>query len=208
MAAKTNASELDANVVKALAHPLRVQLLARLNERVASPNELAQELGERLPNVSYHVRTLLDLGCIELVSTAQRRGAVEHYYRALVRPFFNDSDWAAIPPSARGGISRVVLREIVEDASAALEQGTFDRRDDRHLSRVHLVLDEEGWQELNERLLALLDGAMELSSQSAGRLNQNDGGASIRASLAMLLFPLADPDAEPAADEKRPGRKR
>jgi DNA-binding transcriptional ArsR family regulator len=192
VAAKTKASVLDANVVKALAHPLRVQLLARLNERVASPNELAQELGERLPNVSYHVRTLLDLGCIELVSTAQRRGAVEHYYRALVRPFFNDADWAAIPPSARAGISGVVLREMIDDASAALAQGTFDMRDNRHLSRVHLVLDEEGWQELNKRLLAVLEGAMELSSQSAGRLNQHQGEGAIRASLAMMLFPLAD----------------
>jgi DNA-binding transcriptional ArsR family regulator len=190
---KSSGGVLDANVVKALAHPLRVQLLARLNERVASPNELAQELGERLPNVSYHVRTLLDLGCIELVSTAQRRGAVEHYYRALVRPFFNDADWAAIPPSARGGISGVVLREMIDDASAALAQGTFDMREDRHLSRVHLVLDEEGWQELNKRLLAVLEGAMEISSQSAGRLNQHEGEGAIRASLAMMLFPLADP---------------
>jgi hypothetical protein len=33
---------------------------------------------------------------------------------------------------------------------------------------------------------------MELSSQSAGRLNQHQGEGAIRASLAMMLFPLAD----------------
>ena len=73
-------------MAKALAHPLRVQLLTALNEGVASPNELAKRLNEPLTNVSYHVRMLHDLGCIELVETEPRRGALEHYYRAIVRP--------------------------------------------------------------------------------------------------------------------------
>ena len=70
-----------------------------LNERVASPNEIAETIDERLPNVSYHVRALLELGTIELVDTAQRRGAIEHYYRAIVRPFFSDRDWKRLPRS-------------------------------------------------------------------------------------------------------------
>jgi DNA-binding transcriptional ArsR family regulator len=70
---------------KAVSHPLRSRILEMLAEEVSSPNELAGKLDERLPNVSYHVRTLLDLGCVELVRTAQRRGAIEHYYRAKVR---------------------------------------------------------------------------------------------------------------------------
>ena len=43
---------LDQRVVKAIGHPLRARLLAILNERVASPNELAKETGEPLGNVS------------------------------------------------------------------------------------------------------------------------------------------------------------
>ena len=88
---------VDPRLAKALSHPMRARILAILNERVASPNEIAEMIDERLPNVSYHVRALLELGCIELVSTAQRRGAIEHYYRAVVRPFFSDRDWKRLP---------------------------------------------------------------------------------------------------------------
>ena len=69
-------------VAKAFAHPLRVQILIILNERVASPNLLAQELDQSLNLVAYHVRVLEKYDCIELVDTKQRRGATEHFYRA------------------------------------------------------------------------------------------------------------------------------
>lgn len=73
---------LNVEMVKALSHELRVEILTILNERVASPNELAKELGEGLSQVSYHVKVLRDYGTITLVKTVPRRGAVEHYYRA------------------------------------------------------------------------------------------------------------------------------
>ena len=98
---------VDPRIAKALSHPMRARILMILNERVASPNEISEEIEERLPNVSYHVRALLDLGCIELVDTAQRRGAVEHYYRAIVRPFFSDRDWKRLPRSGPPGDLRL-----------------------------------------------------------------------------------------------------
>ena len=96
---------VDPRIAKALSHPMRARILMILNERVASPNEIADTIDERLPNVSYHVRALLELDCIELVDTAQRRGAIEHYYRAVVRPFFSDRDWKRLPRSGRQAIS-------------------------------------------------------------------------------------------------------
>ena len=61
----------DPRVVKALAHPLRVQILGALERRTASPNELAEELGAPLGNVSYHVRQLASAGLLKL-ATGQR----------------------------------------------------------------------------------------------------------------------------------------
>src|SRR5919106_936821 len=106
---------------------------------------LAEMLDERLPNVSYHVRVLLDLGCIELVRTAQRRGAIEHYYRAVTRPFFSDRDWKRLPKSGRQAIADVGLQLIWDDVSEAIKAGTFEARTDVHLSRSPLVVDEQGW---------------------------------------------------------------
>jgi DNA-binding transcriptional ArsR family regulator len=73
----------DAKLAKALAHPLRAQILERLERHTASPSELADELAAPLGNVSYHVRILADAGLIELVRTTRRRGATEHHYRAV-----------------------------------------------------------------------------------------------------------------------------
>ena len=56
----------DPRFVKAMSHPLRVRILARLAERTASPNELAEWLDAPLGTVAYHVRTLRRLGLIEL----------------------------------------------------------------------------------------------------------------------------------------------
>ena len=37
-------------------------------------------MGAPLGSVSYHVRVLADLGALQLVDQAPRRGAIEHYY--------------------------------------------------------------------------------------------------------------------------------
>src|SRR3712207_2003998 len=80
----------DARLVKALAHPLRVRILGVLDERVASPSELAEELDAPLGNVSYHVRILASLGLIRLVKETPRRGSVEHHYEAVPRPMISE----------------------------------------------------------------------------------------------------------------------
>src|SRR5947199_7951973 len=76
----------DPRYVKALSHPLRVRVLAILEERTASPVQLAELLGASLGVVSYHVRTLEKFGLIKLVRTTPVRGAVELHYCAKERP--------------------------------------------------------------------------------------------------------------------------
>jgi hypothetical protein len=72
---------IDQKLVMALAHPVRIQILEILSERVASPNLLATDLNTALTHIAYHTRVLDRCGCLELVETAQRRGATEHFYR-------------------------------------------------------------------------------------------------------------------------------
>lgn len=185
---RQTASAVDSRLAKALAHPLRVQLLAALNQGVASPNELAKKLDEPLTNVSYHVRMLHDLGTIELVDTEPRRGALEHYYRAVVRPFFADREWKKLPRNARGSISDAVLQLVWDDAAEAIKTGLFDERENRHLSRTVLAVDEEGWEELNELLVETLDRAMQIQADSAGRATKSDG-ETFSVNLVMMTHP-------------------
>ena len=180
---------VDPRIAKALSHPMRARILGILDERVASPNELAEIIEERLPNVSYHVRALLDLGCIELVDTAQRRGAIEHYYRAVVRPFFSDRDWKRLPRSGRQAISDAALRIIWEDVGDALRAGTFESRPDRHLSHNDVVLDDEGWREVAELLNAMITEVQRIESASAKRLKAANGEG-IPATVVAMQFEL------------------
>jgi DNA-binding transcriptional ArsR family regulator len=194
---KAPAGLIDARLAKALAHPLRVRLLAALNdEGVLSPNQLAEQVEEPLQNVSYHVRVLHSLGCIELVRTAQRRGAIEHFYRAVMRPFFSDSDWERLPTSARHAISDVVLQMIWDDAARALRSGTFDARDGRYLTRTPLAIDDTGWSELNDLLGEVLERAMDIQAESADRLSRS-GGDSFPTRLVLMHFPAAPSAEEP-----------
>jgi len=184
---RTSPEGITQKLAKALAHPLRMRILTSLHDGISSPNQLSQELGEPLGNVSYHVKTLLEFDCIELVKTEPRRGAVEHFYRATERAFLSDEDWAKIPLSARKGITGAIVGTIGEDVGRAMVEGTIDKRTDTHISRTPLLLDEQGWSDLTAILADLLERANTIQSESAARLNK-DKGESINTKLAILHF--------------------
>ena len=83
-------------LIKALGHPMRTRILGMLDECIASPKELSEELGAPVQNVGYYVRELAKLGLIELVRTTQRRGALEHHYTAV--PCICELAWSDLPP--------------------------------------------------------------------------------------------------------------
>ena len=82
--------EADTVLLKVLSHPVRARALTVLNQRVASPSELAAEQGEAVGDVAYHVRVLHELGMVELVTTRQVRGATQHFYRSTARPYLGN----------------------------------------------------------------------------------------------------------------------
>lgn len=188
---------VNQSVIKALAHPVRAQALLILNERIASPNEIAQELGQGVGHVSYHISVLKKCDCIELVDTASRRGAVEHYYRATTRLFVGDEDWRRLPASLRPSITVTLLQTIVEDAVEALSAGNFDARGDGHLAWTPMIVDEEGWGEAKKALRELLDRVLEIQAVNAERLTKT-GEPGIQISVASLGYET------PAVGERRP----
>ena len=192
MAAKTKTKKkkgtgVDQRLVKALAHPLRVEILTILNERMASPNELSKELEEGLSQVSYHVKVLKDFECIEMVKTEPRRGAVEHYYRATSRAFLTDSDWQSLPESVKPGVSASSIQMIIDDVVGALTGGTFDARDDRHLSWTPGVVDEQGWEDAVDLANETLDRVLAIQADSAKRLAKS-GEEGIPATMVVMNF--------------------
>jgi DNA-binding transcriptional ArsR family regulator len=175
----------DPRLVKALAHPLRVQILGVLEERVASPSDLAEELGAPLGNVSYHVRTLADLGLLKLVRRRTRRGAVEHYYQARGRATVSDKAWSQVPEVVRRSMVGVALDQAIDQAMTAARSGGFDG-DGSGVTTHSLSLDPEGVEEAGRALERLHDELSEIQERSAERDGDDNGRRQV--GLVTMLF--------------------
>jgi DNA-binding transcriptional ArsR family regulator len=184
----------DPNLAKALSHPLRQRILEQLSVGgEASPTEIARRLDERLPNVAYHVRILVELECLELVRTRQVRGALEHYYRATASRWLDAGQWARLPASFRRTTLARTLREIVADASAAGLAGRFDQPD-AQIRRLGVALDEQGWHEVAGLVEQLLASVQRVQADSATRAAEHEtAGRTIDTEIALLLFNRTPP---------------
>jgi hypothetical protein len=120
--------------------------------------------------------------------TQPRRGAVEHFYRAVTRPFIDDDEWTQMPVAMRRGFARVLFRRIFAEASAAGASGGFDRPG-AHVDRMPLELDDRGWRELSNVLTAALEQAAEVERRcDARRSGPGSDGRVTQSRLAILHF--------------------
>jgi DNA-binding transcriptional ArsR family regulator len=185
VAGSPDVDAVDSRVVKALGHPTRVRILNVLRDReLASPVELSHELGVALGTIGYHVRRLETLGFIELARRTQRRGAIEHHYRArdLLDGDGSAAERGPRPPSGGRGAEATA---IAQEAQTALAQGGFDAAEAR-ADRLVVVLDARGRAAL-ARALPRWEAAVErVAAKSARRLARTGAGAS-HASVAVLL---------------------
>lgn len=185
---------VDPRLATALGHPLRVHILGAIAQRSMSPVEVARETGEAVSKVSYHFNVLRECECIELSEEVPKRGAVEHVYRGTKRALLTTADWKRLPKSIQGGATGVALLGLFENALAAVEAGTFDARDDRHLSWSPLTLDEPAWEQMNLILDRTREEVVELAAEAAERLAKGDG-ESINTTLALAGYETPKPKA-------------
>lgn len=177
----------DPTIAKAYAHPLRIEIMGLLDNRVASPVQLAAELGASLPTTSYHVRQLASLNLIKLVKRRQTRGSIEHFYTASVRPRMYDEIWSRIPSIVKRAIIGGRLSQLGKEVFAAAEVGGFER-EDIHLTRTRMTLTRDGWDEVSEHLAGVLERLDEIKARDAERVAADPDTAAIEATAVMMLF--------------------
>ena len=194
----------DPRVVKALNHPLRVEILRAIEVNRASPVELSRRLDAPLGVVSYHVRVLADLGLIKLVKRTPRRGAVEHHYEAKAPVLLDDNVWKALPKAARRARNAPLLEQAGEAVDKAVRAGAFDA-DSAHLSLTTGPLDEKGRADLAAELGKVAERVQKIADASAKRLaaaGATDGAAPPESTIVLMAFETpAD-----SADVKKAGR--
>jgi predicted ArsR family transcriptional regulator len=189
---------LGERVLHAISHPLKIEIQRILCHRTASPNEVARELKVEVPAIAHHFRALEAESCIQLEREEARRGAIEHFYRAIFPAKHDGESWAALPRGAREDISRLTLQSLLGEAVRALNERTFDELMGRHLSWVPLTLDEPGFLNLIERQAKWLHGIEEIRAQAAARLGDQEGHRAIGAILGFKTPPGCGLEQEPS----------
>jgi len=178
----------DPRYVKAFRHPLRVRILAMLQERKATPVELAGWLDASLGTVAYHVRTLHQLGLLDLVDETRVRGAVAHHYRAKERPRISDEAWAAAPPVAKQAAVGAALQTIDDYARASAAAGGFDGAG-AHITRTSMRLDPEGWKQASRACQKLLEDLQRIEESAVERIDPDPHAEGVTdAAVVLLLF--------------------
>ena len=171
-----------------VSHPLRARCWLSLTDKVASPAELAQEFGESVNDVAYHVRVLGKMGVIEKVSERQVRGAIQTFWRAIARPDFDRDAVAKMDPEVALANARLISQLSYAEVSLSLDSGKFVERDEHIAFRIPLVLDEEGWTEVSEAYDDLLELLYDIQARSADRVAQKPDLEQINAVGLGFLF--------------------
>src|SRR4029077_7533944 len=192
--------------MKALSKKERVEIFAIFCERVASPKEISDELNEGLSQVSYHVSVLRECRLIVLDHKVPRRGAVEHFYRAATPTLIPPDAWDHLPSVVRKGISMNILQQFLDDASASMEAGVFDKSPGE-LSWTPLILDALGLEEFGQLARDFLEAVLELQAIASKRLPKTSSRATDAISatvfLATFLSARSPKDGKKASATKR-----
>jgi DNA-binding transcriptional ArsR family regulator len=159
-------------VAYALGHRTRVYVLTILNEGTYTPDEIAQIIGEPLPNVSHHIRELLEAGSIELARAEKVRNTNQHYYRAVEMPFYSDEEMAAMTPAQRQVTYGLILQCMTAEAMAALWGGRMHSDPRVWMAWRWFNVDEQGRKDLANEQQRSWERYQEIEAESTNRRAQ------------------------------------
>ena len=134
---------LQSAFLRALAHPVRLQVLSLLTGAPMSAAEVARELGLTHANASYHLRQLRDAGLVETAEERTTRGGQERRYRPT--PFD-----AHPRPEDRTLLAAAMAHELRRRSALtdpALPAATAD---------AELWVDPEVWRDVRDRVRAAM----------------------------------------------------
>lgn len=171
-------------------HPLRRRIwYAMAEQRPISPRELADELGDPVNDVAYHVRVLRDMGVIELAGTRPVRGATQHFYRTVRRPYLDNKEVAELDAEETTASATNILRIEFADAAASLEAGKLVERPEHYVFRMPVNLDEEGWQEFHAIFAEAAERLYEAEARCVDRRREKgEEGESVSVVAHLNLF--------------------
>jgi AcrR family transcriptional regulator len=142
-------------------------LLAFRRNRARNASEVAREVGIPKAHAEGQIAELEAAGVLGRVAPNapdDEPAYLPHW------PLIPLGDWAEIDRRERESISTQLLRMIEVEVEEALETGSFEARPERHLVRMPMRLDEQGWREVSEQLDLTTERCLEIEKEARARL--------------------------------------
>lgn len=176
------------------ADDLLLQILEELNKTPMSVRQFHREHASDVSEwiIRHRFERLKKLGWIAIVDRIPKRGAEEHVYRATRPIVHNDGPWANAPDALERSEAWVAFERISTLAKHAIVGGTFDIRDDRHLSWSIVGLDEQGL----EKVVADIGGLVEFVDREQQLAAKRIEGGSVPLSM-VVGFSVAESPVSP-----------
>lgn len=176
----------DAATLKALADPLRHQLLTLLI-KPKTVRELADATGRAPDRLYYHLGVLEKRGLVEAI---EERG-VERRYAATAEQITIDPK-LAMPPGSVDGVITGMLQHAQREYSAAVRKKRTAKSSRRTmLAMSYVVLTDEQWEEMRTRMEALLNEYEQY--ERGGEEPKPEDGRKVYGVL-QGLWPASEPD--------------
>jgi DNA-binding transcriptional ArsR family regulator len=114
-AAKDTMVVAEPKQLKAMADPLRAQLIQLLRDRARSTQELSEELAIPKGTVGHHLKVLEAAGLVRVVRTRKVRAMTEKFYGRTARLFLYQTE----DPDETRAISTNTLRQAASEVAQA-----------------------------------------------------------------------------------------
>ena len=148
----------DLDCIKAIAHPRRVDILKTFNKEPLSAKQLSEILDEPHAKINYHIKTLYNVGILQLVEEKIKSGIVEKYYYPTANNIVLSRkiiDYSLGQELDEDYVSISDFEDTIESFYDAAESGTLNG--DSILECDNVLLTEDEVSELRSTLKAKVD---------------------------------------------------
>ncbi len=162
--------------LRALAHPVRLQIMSLLTGAELTAAEVARELGLTHANASYHLRNLLAGGKIVVAGEEKIRGGIAKRYRYEMEIHSENRG-----PEEQRADFVAIANELIR------RTGQADWAQPRNLADADLWVEPEVWADIRKRIA---QAAVDL--HNAARPPRTPG--TVRTSTTVAMFALQQPE--------------
>ena len=148
----------DLDCIKAIAHPRRVDILKTFNKEPLSAKQLSEILDEPHAKINYHIKTLYNVGILQLDEEKIKSGIVEKYYYPTANNIVISRkiiDYSLGQELDEDYVSISDFEDTIESFYDAAESGTLNG--DSILECDNVLLTEDEVSELRSTLKAKVD---------------------------------------------------